>query len=63
MRSHLQETEQRIASLNALKDELERMLGECAHGRVAECRVIEILADHGECMNETHAHAVTAIGR
>lgn len=63
VRSHLQDTEQRIASLTALKDELERMLGECAHGRVAECRVIEILADHGECMHDTHSHAGTAIGR
>jgi hypothetical protein len=46
--------EQRIASLTALKAELERMVSECASGRVAECRVIEILADHGQCQHEHH---------
>lgn len=61
--SHLQQTQQRIASLTALKSELERMLAECAHGRVAECRVIEILADHGECMCEIHGHDERTIGR
>jgi DNA-binding transcriptional MerR regulator len=44
-RARLADVEQRIASLMALKTELERMLSECACGRVAECRVIEILAE------------------
>jgi DNA-binding transcriptional MerR regulator len=48
-RAHLTDVEQRIASLTALRAELERMVAGCAHGRVAECRVIETLADHGEC--------------
>ncbi|MDQ0469449.1 MerR family transcriptional regulator [Labrys wisconsinensis] len=47
--ARLAEVEQRIASLTALKAELQRMVEGCAHGRVAECRVIEILADHGQC--------------
>src|SRR5215213_10029629 len=51
-RARLAEVEQRIASLTALKSELERMVRECACGRVAECRVIEILADHGQCQHE-----------
>lgn len=45
-RARLKEVEQRIASLTALKAELVRMVMECASGRVAECRVIETLADH-----------------
>ena len=45
-REHLAGVEQRIAKLQALRDELGRMLEECACGRVAECRVIETLADH-----------------
>ncbi len=53
-RARLAEVEQRIASLTALKAELERMVSECASGRVAECRVIEILADHGQCQHEHH---------
>jgi len=50
-RARLVDVEQRIASLTALKAELERMVAGCAHGRVAECRVIEVLADHGKCQH------------
>ena len=50
-RARLIDVEQRINSLTALKAELERMLDGCAHGKVAECRVIEILSDHGQCMH------------
>ncbi|MDQ0394632.1 MerR family transcriptional regulator [Labrys monachus] len=53
-RSRLVEVEQRIASLQALKTELERMVTGCAHGRVDECRVIEILADHDKCLHHHH---------
>lgn len=53
-RARLAEVEQRIASLTALKTELERMVGECARGRVGECRVIQVLADHGQCQQERH---------
>jgi len=52
-RSRLAEVEQRIASLTALKGELQRMAAGCQHGRVDACRVIEILADHDKCL---HAH-------
>jgi hypothetical protein len=30
------------------------MTEECTHDRIAECRVIEVLADHGECLHEAH---------
>lgn len=45
----LADVERRIASLLALKSELERMVEGCAHGDVGDCRVIEILADHSQC--------------
>lgn len=45
-RVRLAEVRQRIASLTALQAELERMVEECACGRVADCRVIETLADN-----------------
>ncbi|MFG1423146.1 MerR family transcriptional regulator [Roseixanthobacter liquoris] len=48
-RARLAEVEARIVSLVALQRELQRMIEGCAHGKVGECRVIEILADHGEC--------------
>ena len=44
-RARLAEVERRIAGLMALKSELARMIAECTRGRVAECRVIETLAD------------------
>jgi DNA-binding transcriptional MerR regulator len=53
-KARLIEVEQRIASLTALKVELEAMVEGCRHGRLAECRVIEVLADHGQCMHPHH---------
>lgn len=51
-RARLRDVEQRIASLQSLKSELERMVEGCSHGQVAECRVIEVLADHDQCLHE-----------
>ena len=50
----LAEVEQRIRSLTALKAELELMVDGCSHGHVATCRVIEVLADHGQCTHPKH---------
>ena len=44
-RARLVEVEQRIASLTALKAELQRMVTSCSHGRVDQCRVIKALAN------------------
>jgi DNA-binding transcriptional MerR regulator len=43
-RARLVEVEHRIASLTALKAEVQRMVTSCSHGRVDQCRVIEALA-------------------
>lgn len=48
-RAQLQAVEGRIARLQALKAELERMVDHCAGGRIADCRVIEVLGDHTHC--------------
>jgi DNA-binding transcriptional MerR regulator len=53
-RERLMEVEQRIASLSALKTELKRMIESCRRGRVKDCRVIEVLADHGQCQPGSH---------
>lgn len=50
--NHLKEVDRRIASLTALRTELSRMIDECNRGRICDCRVIEVLADHGECHQE-----------
>jgi Cu(I)-responsive transcriptional regulator len=52
--ARLAEVEARIRSLQALKAELEVMVEGCRHGAVADCRVIEVLADHGRCLHEHH---------
>ena len=55
-RDHLVAVERRIARLTALKTELERMIEQCRGGSIADCHVIEVLADH------SHAHCVTDHG-
>jgi DNA-binding transcriptional MerR regulator len=51
-RHHLAAVDRRIEQLTALRGELQRMVDECSGGRVCECRVIEVLADHGHCQHE-----------
>lgn len=51
-RRHLAQVEARIRRLEALKTELSRMIAECAGDRIARCRVIEVLRDHGECLSD-----------
>lgn len=51
-RHHLSQVEQRIAILQSLRSELKRMIRQCSGGRVATCRVIEVLADHAHCETE-----------
>nr|WP_111298547.1 helix-turn-helix domain-containing protein [Paracoccus saliphilus] len=48
-RRQLHEVNARIQRLNALRDELERMLRHCACGTISECRVIEVLGSHAHC--------------
>ena len=45
----LEEVEQRLKRLKVLQKELKRMVAECGHGRVCDCRVIEVLSDHRLC--------------
>ncbi|KKB85133.1 MerR family transcriptional regulator [Devosia limi DSM 17137] len=59
-KARLIDVEQRIASLVALKAELQRMVVGCSHGQVEDCRVIEILADHGKCRHHDQVAEITA---
>jgi len=45
----LEEVDQRLKRLKALKKELKPMVAECGHGRVCDCRVIEVLSNHRLC--------------
>lgn len=48
----LVEVRQKIARLKALEKELKRMVGECRADRVSNCRVLEVLRDHSECLTD-----------
>ncbi|MCB1972701.1 MAG: helix-turn-helix domain-containing protein, partial [Geminicoccaceae bacterium] len=45
-RRQLKQVEQRLARLEALRTELQRMVHECSGGQTADCRVLEVLRDH-----------------
>ena len=44
--THLTDVNRRLARLEALKSELERMIESCAGGRIEQCSIVEALADH-----------------
>jgi Cu(I)-responsive transcriptional regulator len=43
-REHLVEVKRKLADLDALRRELESLIGQCGRGTVAECRILEALA-------------------
>lgn len=51
-RRQLKQVQQRIARLEALRIELERMIADCSGGMTAHCRVLEVLRDHAECLTD-----------
>ena len=52
--AHLADIDHKIARLVALRTEVQHMVDQCAQGQIRQCRVIEVLADHAECLNEAH---------
>ncbi len=46
---HLNIVVEKIARLDALREELERMLHQCRGGEIASCRIIESLSEHSQC--------------
>ncbi|MEO8757549.1 MAG: helix-turn-helix domain-containing protein [Devosia sp.] len=52
VRGRLVEVNERIARLTALRGELSGMLESHHHGTIGECRVVEVLSDHGSCATE-----------
>jgi DNA-binding transcriptional MerR regulator len=53
-REHLQGITSRIERLTALKAEVENRIKVCAKGRIAKCRVIDVLSHHEHCLHERH---------
>ncbi|MGO4705265.1 helix-turn-helix domain-containing protein [Microvirga sp. 2MCAF38] len=48
-RRQLQSVREKIARLTELAGELERIVASCNGEKIADCRVIEMLADHSAC--------------
>jgi Cu(I)-responsive transcriptional regulator len=46
---HLGQVEEKLAQLEAMRNELQRMVGRCRGGLAADCRVIEVLGNHALC--------------
>ena len=46
-RAHLADIDQKIADLMAMRSELDRVIGSCRQGTVADCKIIETLAPRG----------------
>nr|WP_067297007.1 helix-turn-helix domain-containing protein [Marinobacterium profundum] len=51
-RAQLMAVERRIEQLQSLRQELQRMVAQCQSGRIGDCRVIEVLSDHSQCLND-----------
>ncbi len=62
--SQIAEIDRRIAQMMALRAELARMAENCARGAVAECRILETLADfnHAHCADPAHGSADHGLG-
>ena len=58
-RAHFADIKSKIARLELLRAEVSRMLTECSQREIRECRVIEVLASHGECLG-SHGHTGAA---
>lgn len=52
--AHLHEINRRIALLEGLRDELSRMLTTCKGSSAEECRILEALSHHEDCVHEKH---------
>lgn len=53
-RAHLQAITSRIERLTALKAEMEVMVKACSQGRLAKCKVMDVLSHHGHCQHPHH---------
>jgi Cu(I)-responsive transcriptional regulator len=43
-REHLADVKRKLADLSALRRELDALIGQCRHGTIADCRILDALA-------------------
>lgn len=56
-RRHAADIRHRIKRLKALEREMERMIKSCSVNKVADCRVLAVLADHDLCAMPDHGRS------
>ena len=56
-KSHLESVRERLSGLRVLETELARMVEACAQQTVSECRIVQVLSDHGMCETEHEVDA------
>ncbi len=56
-RRHAADIRHRIKRLKALEREMERMIKSCSVDKVADCRVLAVLADHDLCAMPDHGRS------
>lgn len=51
----LGEIQTRLRQLKALEVELKRIVKACDGGPISDCRILNAISDHGECVADVHA--------
>jgi Cu(I)-responsive transcriptional regulator len=49
-RIHLEDVERKLADLSSLRRELKSLIGQCRHGTIADCHILEALAPNSATM-------------
>jgi Cu(I)-responsive transcriptional regulator len=60
-RRHAADIRHRIKRLKALEREMERMIKSCSVDKVADCRILAVLADHHLCAENDHGRNEEAV--
>jgi len=55
-RSQLADVRRRLSQLEALEAELKNMISNCEGGVIANCKVLQTLSNHDQCLDEHKTH-------
>ncbi|MGB0906081.1 MAG: MerR family transcriptional regulator [Maricaulaceae bacterium] len=55
-RSQLADVRRRLNQLEALEAELKNMISNCEGGEIANCKVLQTLSNHNQCLDEHGTH-------
>ena len=55
-RSQLADVRRRLNQLEALEAELKNMIANCEGGEIADCKVLQTLSNHEECLDSHDVH-------